>query len=340
MSAANKPHRLSLRPTLLGVKAIAFWALIAVAWFATPYSNLFFLLLCLLTVLAPLALLWSLDNLRGLDARIDQLPAVAAGSQGAVQVRLTGTRRRPAWALEVELRVEGSRRRLRSGFEASALPGQTLSARSPRRQRGLWEVRAAWISSIAPLGLLRTRRRIPCPQILAVHPVPAELPALRDRNALMAALRGDMQIAGSKQGPSGLHEYRDGDDPRHVDWKASARRAGLIVREYEDDAIQGIEVCLDRRCSNEVLEEALEIATALLLLARDDKEIFALHSQEHSARYGQGKRPYDEALVWLAGCTALESSAAAPAAVAREVLRLPLDSSAAINAATQQAVAR
>nr|HMQ23492.1 DUF58 domain-containing protein [Planctomycetota bacterium] len=124
--------------------------------------------------------------------------------------------------------------------------------------------------------------------------------------------------------PAGLREFRDGDELRHVDWRASARRPALVVREWESDAIHGIEVSLDRRAKPEQLEEALSLATALLFLARDDKESFALSSQGLDGRYGLGHASYDDALRWLAACTALPSDAMAPPPVARDVLRLPL----------------
>lgn len=324
---SDRTKRLQLRPTTLGVKAVVFWCVIVAAWLATPYSNLFFLLLCFLSVLAPLSVLWTLTNLRGLDGRIDEIRPCAADSRGDILVQLGGSRRKAAHGLEVEVAVERSakeRRRERSGFLAEAQSGSLLTGRGPRRPRGLWRIQGAWLSSAAPLGLLRARRAIPCPRELAVHPEAAVLPEFRSRTALLAALRGEASpLDDGDFGPSGLREYRDGDEARHVDWRASARKTHLVVREWEADAARGVEICLDRRCDEDELEDALRIAVALLFLARDDKEVFALSTQGFSARFGDGQQPYDEALRYFASCEALPADAEAPPASSPDVLRLP-----------------
>ena len=42
-----------------------------------------------------------------------------------------------------------------------------------------------------------------------------------------------------------LREYVEGDDPRHIDWKASARRARLITREYQIEQGQTVFIAID-----------------------------------------------------------------------------------------------
>lgn len=329
---AKSLQRLRLRPTGLGAKGIVFWTVIFLAWLATPYANLFFLLLCLLSVLAPLSVWWTARNMNGIGAVIENLGPVPAEQRGEAVVHLVGTRKQPALGVEVEMCVAvqngGSRRRAvrrtRSGFTIEARPHRDIVARTPRLPRGVHVVQGAWLISSTPLGLIRARRRIPCPTELAVHPQPASLPAVRDRSALLASLRGDSMAASGDFGPSGLREFREGDEARHVDWRASARKTELVVREWESDAIQGIEICLDRRCDDEELEDALELATALLFVAREDKEVFVMTTQDHSGRYGDGKAPYDEALRYFAACTPLESTAPPPPSVGHDVLRLPI----------------
>lgn len=321
--------RLRLRPTQLGFKAILFWFVIFAAWLATPYSNLFFLLLCFLSALAPLALLWTATNLRGLEGRIDEVQPYAAGQRGDVLVTIEGSRPTDAHGVELELAIERVKRgaaHSRSGFRAECRPGASLAARGPARPRGIWKVRGAWIVSSAPLGLLRARRAIPHPQALAVYPEAASLPEYRDRRALLAALRGDdaSASAGGDFGPAGLREFREGDEARHVDWRASARKTSLVVREWEDDSMRGIEICLDRRCADEELEEALSLAVALLFVARENKEVFALETQGMSARYGEGQSSYDDALRYFAACEALPHDGPPPPTTAREVLKLPV----------------
>jgi uncharacterized protein (DUF58 family) len=68
-----------------------------------------------------------------------------------------------------------------------------------------------------------------------------------------------------------LREYVRGDDPRSLDWKASARRGGLIVRQYQIERRQNVMLCIDagRLMTQKVGDrERLDYAlTAALLLA-------------------------------------------------------------------------
>jgi uncharacterized protein (DUF58 family) len=50
---------------------------------------------------------------------------------------------------------------------------------------------------------------------------------------------------GEGQSFSGLREYAVGDDPRHVDWKATARRNTLITREYSIEQSQAVITLVD-----------------------------------------------------------------------------------------------
>ena len=68
----------SLRPTGLGIKALLFYLLLVGAFLATPYSNLFFLLLVFLTVLGVCNIWWTHRNVAGLDARLEEIAPTPA----------------------------------------------------------------------------------------------------------------------------------------------------------------------------------------------------------------------------------------------------------------------
>ncbi|MCB9891072.1 MAG: DUF58 domain-containing protein [Planctomycetes bacterium] len=299
---------------------MVFWCVILVAWLATPYSNLFFLLLCLLTVLAPLSLFMTIANMRG-TAAVATMHPVAAESEGTMHVTVEG--HHASFGVEVRLRIEGLRKPWSAGFATEVGPGDRISFRSPRLPRGIWKITESMLRSTAPFGLWSANAPIDGAGRIVVHPIPSDLPAVRDRGSLLAALRGDLHASDGDFSPAGLREYRDGDEVRYVDWRASARRPTLVVREWESDAIHGIEVSLDRRCTEDELEDALSLVMALLIVAREDKETFALSSQDLDARYGDGHASYSEAIEWIAACTVLDRSETAPKSVARDVLRLP-----------------
>ncbi|HEX6040900.1 DUF58 domain-containing protein [Longimicrobium sp.] len=125
-----------------------------------------------------------------------------------------------------------------------------------------------------PLGLAWTQRRIA--RADAVRVIPGMLEVARYR---LLGMRNRLREAGFRsvrqRGEGGsfesLREYVRGDDPRTLDWKASARRGGLIVRQYEMERRQNIVLAIDagRLMTQKVGErERLDYAlTAALLLA-------------------------------------------------------------------------
>jgi uncharacterized protein (DUF58 family) len=98
------------------------------------------------------------------------------------------------------------------------------------------------------LGLLRRQMRVPAPASVKVYPrltdIQAHELALRrerfqDIGVHMARLKG----AGLEF--ESLRGYLSGDEPRRIDWKATARHGKLFTREYEVERSQHIVLCLD-----------------------------------------------------------------------------------------------
>lgn len=307
-----------------------FATVVLVSYFAAPYSNLFFLLLAFLTSLGLLALVWTRAHLRGVAAEVSAVAPTAAGIGAEVRATLTRARH-PLFAVATTCNVvlaSGRSRRCVATFHPRARSGDILYGRLEAFDRGVYALERGRLESAWPLGLLRASIDIPLPARLIVHPKPASIPEARDRAALLLELGGTQSAAAGDFGPSGLRELRDGDDPREIDWKATARRSTFIVREREQDCGQGIEVCIDRRCEADALEAALSLATALAFLARDNKEAFSLCSQDIHATFGAGQRPMDELLAWLAACTTLPDGAPAPPPTSPDVLHLPAGTNA------------
>ncbi|HEX5870657.1 MAG TPA: DUF58 domain-containing protein, partial [Longimicrobium sp.] len=125
-----------------------------------------------------------------------------------------------------------------------------------------------------PLGMAWMQRRVPLAD--AVRVIPGMLEVKRYR---LLGLRNRLREAGFRavrqRGEGGsfesLREYVRGDDPRTVDWKASARRGNLIVKQFELERRQNVVIAIDagRLMTQKVGErERLDYAlTAALLLA-------------------------------------------------------------------------
>jgi uncharacterized protein (DUF58 family) len=101
---------------------------------------------------------------------------------------------------------------------------------------------------VSPFGLWRAQYRCGSAETVRVYPNFARvtryaLLATDDRLAQMGVLRRCRRGEGSDFHQ--LREYRHGDPPRSIDWKATARMRKPIAREYQDERDQQIVFLLD-----------------------------------------------------------------------------------------------
>ena len=194
----------------------------------------------------------------GLAVSVDQdgllvwrepLPALSVGHAGEVAYRWSNGGPRRA-----RLRVREIRPDLLGGVQApralSVPQGgdqcETLSVVPLRRGRE--ESGGFVVDSYGPLGLGRRRARVELPWEVIVYPPLVSIrlrasvaQAQRRRDAGMKAIRelGEGRLFES------LREWVPGDDIRHIDWKATARRRKVITRQYEAERRQQVLLVLD-----------------------------------------------------------------------------------------------
>lgn len=306
-----------IRPTALGWKAIAFVAALVTAFFAAPYQNLYFLLLSFLAALGVMNVAWTLRNLSGVRGEIPAIGAFPAGASAPLRVGVdSGSRRGIGLTAVLDLGPHG---RARADFDADGR--REAAGEIAPLPRGVYAVRGAWIESTYPLGVLRTRRAIAAPREIVVHPAPASIPNAAGGTAGIAAAIGC--ASGSDQ-PSGVRDFRAGDEIRSVHWRATARRGRPVVTEWDASAGEGLEVVLDRRADEESFEGALSLVTSLTLAARDAKERLTVHTQGLSRTFGPGHAPWEDLLRALAAADRLPKDGPPPPPAATTVLRLPL----------------
>lgn len=191
---------------------------------------------------------WLLDNRAGRRVRVqvtDDLPVI---------VRREGDDVHDLWL--------DARRETRVGYAVQA------------QRRGDDAFGGVHLRIAGPLGLAWVQRRVELQDAVRVVPGVMEVKQFR-----LLGLRNRLREAGFRnvrqRGEGGqfesLREYVRGDDPRTLDWKASARRGGLIVRQYEMERRQNVVICIDagRLMTQKVGDrERLDYAlTAALLLA-------------------------------------------------------------------------
>jgi uncharacterized protein (DUF58 family) len=119
--------------------------------------------------------------------------------------------------------------------------------------RGEYQWGEIQLRQLSPWGLAWYDWKVPQPQTVAVYPDLIGLRALTVRLTLLST--GNMPQArkfGMGTEFAELREYSTGDDPRLIDWKASARRLGvpsrmpLQVRVLEPEQEQTLMILLDR----------------------------------------------------------------------------------------------
>ena len=129
-------------------------------------------------------------------------------------------------------------------------PGQLLQFeyQAQARQRGEFTIAGIDLRRRSRLRLWHMQVRMPVLTTIRVYPDFSWLnrylllvgeQRMRRTGLVVAPLRGEGLEFHQ------LREYRDGDSPRRIDWKASARREALISREYQEERDQQILFVLD-----------------------------------------------------------------------------------------------
>jgi uncharacterized protein (DUF58 family) len=127
--------------------------------------------------------------------------------------------------------------------------GQSQRVRSVLRpvRRGDQRAAAVTARSIGPLGLAGRQRSQPVPGQVRVLPpflsrkhLPSRLAKLREIDGLLPTL-----IRGQGTEFDSLREYVVGDDVRSIDWRATARRADVMVRTWRPERDRRVVIVLD-----------------------------------------------------------------------------------------------
>ncbi len=177
------------------------------------------------------------------------LAATAQLSLHATHLALSGIRLRDARAvpvfagddLQLELRFDALRARPRAGLVLECGSARTVFSMAdaealqvvltlPTTARGWLSPGRLKISTTQPMGLARAWSYLWPDLRLLVYPVlEVHAPPLPNHDGSGTHSR----VRAQGEEPHHLRDYRIGDPPRQVAWKASARSGKLLVREYE-----------------------------------------------------------------------------------------------------------
>ena len=269
-----------VRPTVEGWIFLATSLAVSLAALNTG-NNLLYLVFAAMLSLVALSGVLSEAAVRRLDVRRRLDEQVFAG-QGARGTWLLQNPRRfvPHLALRVdELTAPHADLEDASGAEVPWVPAggrEQWPGRWTFSRRGLHRLRGVRVSTSWPFGIFRKSYDIEAPidVLVCPRPVRAPLPRLAP-GASGATERSDR--GGGRADLRELRAWREGEDPRLIHWRTSARRDRRIVvdREREDDG--EVEVVVARPVGPERhrrFERALSEATGQVLAAdRADRRI-------------------------------------------------------------------
>ena len=128
-------------------------------------------------------------------------------------------------------------------------PGQGVIVKyelTPTR-RGPRDFGAVTVRYASMLGLVSRQEASPLPARSSVYPdvhAARELEMLR-RKGRDDARMGSLRVRGGDTEFERLRPYQLGDEVRHVDWRASARRDDLTVRQFQAESNQNVVFAID-----------------------------------------------------------------------------------------------
>ena len=241
---------LFVAPTSAGRAALATgWVLLLASLFTTNENVR--LLVCAVLASAAVAAPLARDDL----ARVRlarELPARSrVGQPTPVRYLLENTSRRSASAVLVRdalgggakpVAVEAVFDAVDRGEEASAETSVVFLRRGRRR------LRPAMLSARDPLGLFVASFATAAPAETLVHPQEG-----RATRALIARLAGAAATSGRAIAPPpgldhlyGVREFREGDDPRRIHWRTTARRGVQTLVDWREERTRRVVVALSR----------------------------------------------------------------------------------------------
>jgi uncharacterized protein (DUF58 family) len=199
-----------------------------------------------------LAICVATDVLLALGRRVDvhrETPAVfSVGRPNGVTLRLRNRGTRALRGVVSDDPLEGCEA---SGnparFDLAAKESTSIGYRVVPSHRGRRELGAVTVRYAAPLGLVARQERTPLVGGIDVYPdvhAARELDLLRRKGRQDARL-GSLRVHGGNTEFERLRPYQVGDEIRHVDWRASARRDDLIVRQMQTESNQNVVFALD-----------------------------------------------------------------------------------------------
>jgi uncharacterized protein (DUF58 family) len=299
MSAVPAPNdvvlgrrQLFMLPTRFG---LLFAALLVVQLLAAiNYGNgLAYALTFLLGSLAVVSMLYTHRNLIRLRLVAGISAPVFAGESAVFRINLMNDSDMPRFGVIVMHDKNAVARR-----DIMARSSAAIELPVPAGKRGYLKMPPITVTTHFPLGLLYSwSRRVELNQFCLVYPRPAE-PTTRHTRAL-DSFEATQGLDAGGDDYIGTREFRPGDSPHHVDWKAAARGKGWSIKQFgggyhcsvwlDWDTLEGLDV-----------EPRLRVLTRWVLDAEHEGMLYGLRLPDKTVSPSNGEHHQQECLRALA----------------------------------------
>ena len=220
------------------MRRLAFWALVLTVFLLALSSGapLLYQLLYALIALPVIGYAMALLGVRRLEGRVRRLtPYLQVGEPVEQEITFQNNAWWPRVLLEVEHHTNPPET---GGWVVSLWPyrATTWQSHSLSQRRGVYTYGKLTVISRDPLGLFSRRITIGDEQSVLVYPATVDIPAF---HVPSGQSWGEGMAAGRNNLPSsivsGVRDYVTGDSFRRVHWRSTARRAKLMVKEFEPE---------------------------------------------------------------------------------------------------------
>ncbi|MCP3958301.1 MAG: DUF58 domain-containing protein [bacterium] len=242
-----------LHITKVGLWFLVFLGIMAVAATNTGNNGLFLVVAVMAAAVAVSEILGRI-NVRGLEIELASPGEIFANSPSHLNVKLRNRGRLlPRWLLvttvepkDIEPPAHRPRRRMKPVLVPHLPRGVEADSHLElmMRRRGRLEVRFAHVTSLFPLGFFRKGRRYRTRLELLIYP---EIFAPSATRPAQLGKSGEepTRRAGWGHELLGLRTFRQGDDPRSIHWKQTARTGELILKERETEENRRLLIIFD-----------------------------------------------------------------------------------------------
>jgi uncharacterized protein (DUF58 family) len=259
-------RRLYILPTRagLGFLTLLFFMLIA----GLNYANSLALFMTfLLSGFVLVAMQLCHRNLLGACLYAASAPPTFAQRAGSLRLTLENPAISPRYQIESGIAYDSTR-----ATDVPAHGRGHIDLPMSAAKRGIVTVDRLRLTSTHPFGLFRVWTWVHAPIQMLVYPRPFGSLPMPSESGRKSGLRSQGEAGADEW--HGLRPFRDGDSPRQVDWKAYAREAPLLVKEYRTS---GSELRMFR------FEQLANLGTEVRL---EQLSRWIVDAQERGDRYG------------------------------------------------------